>query len=285
MKLHRSTALAALAAAVSIAAASEGQAGGGTEITSCGQVVTTNAFLTHDRYCPGSTGVVVGAAGITIDLKGFTLRGDRSLGHYGIDDTAGFDGVTVKNGVVRNFYYGIWAQAVEDFSVTGVLASGNAGNGIDIDGAGASVKSSSASGNGNHGLVIGNTSAKVQSVTAVGNADIGILATGAGASVKSSTASGNGFFGIDVNGDGASVKSSTASGNANLGIYVLGDAAAVSGNRAEANGYSDGDTDGGHGLGIVVTGFTTPPTGRNVALGNDDPAECDPSSLCSAPVF
>jgi hypothetical protein len=283
MKLHRITALAALAAVVSIAAASEGQAGGGTEITSCGQVVTTNAFLTHNRYCPGSTGVVVGASGITIDLKGFTLLGDRSLGHYGIDDTGGFDRVTVKNGVLRNFDYGIRTLVADGFGVVGVLASGNSRNGMDIEGAAASLKSSTVSGNGDNGLVIGSKSGKVQSVTAVGNVESGIVADGAALSVSSSTASGNGFFGIYAHGDAVSLKSSTASGNGGYGMYVSGDAAAISGNRAEANGFAAGAANGG-GLGFYVF-YAVPPTGRNVARGNDDPAECEPSFLCSAPVF
>lgn len=59
----------------------------------------------------------------------------------------------------------------------------------------------------------------------------------------------------------------------------LGDAAALQGNRADGNGFLAGASDD-FGLGIEVTGFTTAPIGTNVALGNDDPAECNPASLC-----
>jgi hypothetical protein len=45
-------------------------------------------------YCPGQDGIVVGAAGITIDLKGFTLRGDRTGGNHGISDEGGYGRVT-----------------------------------------------------------------------------------------------------------------------------------------------------------------------------------------------
>jgi hypothetical protein len=51
------------------------------------------------------------------------------------------------------------------------------------------------------------------------------------------------------------------------------------GNRADGNGFVGGVSDG-LGLGIRVQNFTTAPVGTNLARGNDDPAECDPGSLC-----
>jgi hypothetical protein len=81
-----------------VAVSPEASGGGGTPITSCGQVVTTNAFLTQDLSCPGSDGVVVGASGITIDLKGFTLRGDRTGGTTGVLDIPGYDKVIAPVG-------------------------------------------------------------------------------------------------------------------------------------------------------------------------------------------
>jgi len=56
----------------------------------------------------------------------------------------------------------------------------------------------------------------------------------------------------------------------------MGDAALIKTNRLEANGFSGGASDLS-GLGIEVTGYTTAPAGTNVALGNDDPAECTPA--------
>ncbi len=128
MTLRRFTLIAVLAALVSSTAASQGQAGGGTAITTCGTVVTQNAFLTKNLHCVGQAGVVVGASGITIDLRGFTLRGDRSSDD-GIDDTGGYNKVTIKNGVVRNFDEGVTASA-DRISVSSMLASGLVGLGI-----------------------------------------------------------------------------------------------------------------------------------------------------------
>src|SRR5262249_18417222 len=111
--------------ALLLAVAPEGQAKSGTPITACGQIVTTRRFLTHDLYCSGSSGIVVGASGVTIDLKGFTLGGDGSF-HFGIDDNGGFDGVTVKDGVLRGFHRGVNAESGADgFGVSDVVVTGS----------------------------------------------------------------------------------------------------------------------------------------------------------------
>ena len=261
MRLRSS--LAAVVALVLVTVAPQANGGGGTAITTCGQTVTTNAVLTQDLVCTGS-GVIVGASGITIDLKGFTLRGDRGLGDYGVDNSAGSVRVTIKNGVVRNFGYGLLASnsvdpsnIPDDVTVSNLLASGNQLVGIFIGGARASVKSSAA----------------------VGNNNVGIFISGNFARIQSSTSSGNDQGGIHIDGSGARIQSSTASGNDGHGIQVAGDAAVITGNHAEGNGYAGSTTDSS-GLGINVTNYTTPPVGKNTARGNDDPAECQPTSLC-----
>ena len=293
------SALAALVAVMLVVVAPEASGAGGTPITACGQVVTTNAFLTQDMYCPGTSGVVVGADGITIDLKRFTLRGDLSSSHYGVDDSGGHDGVTVKNGVVRNFSLGVNGDGADKFSVSNVVASGNAFTGVAVLGVHATVQSTTADGNQAVGIFVRGASGSVKSSTASGNI-IGIDVEGDGTSAQSSTADGNGSAGFDIGdnvklqsviasgnngygisafGNSVSIKSSTVSGNGAEGIIVTGDAATIKGNQANGNGFSNSVSDLA-GLGILVDGFTVPPVGVNTALGNDDPAECTPSYLC-----
>jgi hypothetical protein len=75
------------------------------------------------------------------------------------------------------------------------------------------------------------------------------------------------------------IKSSATSGNVTRGIFLQGDGGDVTGNRTDANGFKTGESDD-IGLGINVNGFTTPPSGKNTARGNDNAAECAPLSLC-----
>ena len=127
MKLRAS--LVAVVALVLVTVAPQANGGGGTPITTCGQTVTTDAVLTQDLVCTGS-GVIVGASGITVDLKGFTIRGDRGLGDYGIDDSGGFDSVTIKNGVLRNFKNASWPATnvtiADKLTVQNMVVSANA---------------------------------------------------------------------------------------------------------------------------------------------------------------
>jgi hypothetical protein len=270
--------LAMLAAIVVVAVAPEANGGGGTPVSSCGVVVTTSSFLTQSIYCPGSSGIVVGAAGITIDLKGFTLRGDRTLNTWGVDNSSGFDGVTIKNGVVRDFQAGVAAFQADKFSVANVVAAGNLGSGIAVTGALASIRSSSAVGNPSVGIDLVGTSAKIQASTASGN-QIGISVLGDSATVRSSVAEGNAGTGILVEGALAKIQSSVASGNDLDGIFVSGEGASLSRNRTDGNGYQL-DTSDFQRDGIQVVWATKPPVGSNIAHGNDDPFECIPAFLC-----
>jgi large repetitive protein len=246
-----------------------------TQITTCGQTVTTNAVLTKDLGMPpdppcSGSGVIVGASGITINLNGFAIRGDVSpIGNgtdLGIENSGGYDHVTVKNGLVRNFYIGIsgsdsGSPGADHIAVANVVAAGNA-----------------------YGVFVFGDFAKITSSTASGNGTAGIAISGAAASISSSTASGNGSFGIAIVGPSASVTYSTASGNGADGIGIndqLGTvkAALVRGNRAYGNGFHGPDSDL-TGLGVEVVNYAKAPVGTNKARGNDDPAECSPASLC-----
>jgi large repetitive protein len=269
-------------------------------ITSCGQTVTTSAVLTQNLVCVGQHGVIVGASGITIDLGGFVIRGDGS-NHDGIDDEGGFDSVTVKNGVLRNFLFGVHGITADKLSATNLVASGNAASGLNdlngnfakiqssnfsgngilglrVDGDSASIKSVSAFGNDNIGIVVQGNAASIQSATVSGNTDAGIDLTGNAGSIKSASASSNGV-GINVVGDSVVIQSSTASGNIFTGIDITGNSASLKSNHTDANGFPDGASDL-IGLGIFVHDFTTPPAGKNTAHGNDDPLECIPALVC-----
>ena len=254
-------------------------AGGSVAIASCGQTVTASAVLIQDLSCSGP-GIVVGASGITIDLKGFTVTGDRDPADYGIDDSGGYDEVSIKNGIVRDFGVGvIGLNGAGGLKVTSVVATGNSIGGIAALGDSASIASVTAAGNASYGVDIFGDGASVASTTSVGNTADGIIVAGDGTSIKSSTVAGNGDRGIVVAGDAASIKSTRASGNGGVGIVLNGDGPSISGNTTDGNGFAGGVANS-IGLGVNITGFTTAPKGRNVARGNDDPADCNPSSLC-----
>jgi len=70
----------------------------------CGRVVRTSITLSQDLVACPTEGLVVGAHGITIDLNGNVIDG-VSFG-VGIRND-GFDGVTIRNGRIQEFDYGV----------------------------------------------------------------------------------------------------------------------------------------------------------------------------------
>src|SRR5947207_12967 len=241
----------ALVAGAAFVAAEPSHGSSAMPITACGQAVNTDAVLTQDLTCAG-IGIGIGAAGITIDLKGHTLRGNGT--GYGISDPAGYDHVTITNGVVRNYSAGIRFWSADYTTVSNVVVAGNTQEGLDVEGNHVSIASSTAAENGNTGFIV----------------------AGSAASVSSSIGAGNTIYGISVNGDGASVKTSTVAGNGWGGLFVNGNAAKLKGNKANGNGFGPAD---GSGPGINVTA-TVAPAGSNVAHGNDDSGECHPAAIC-----
>jgi parallel beta-helix repeat protein len=94
----------------------------------CGDTITTNTTLDSDlTNCPNN-GIVIGADNITLDLNGHTIDGvvsktfDCEVGPQGpsgegIQDDAGYDGVTIKGGTVQQF-----ADGVRSFSQSETVA-------------------------------------------------------------------------------------------------------------------------------------------------------------------
>jgi parallel beta-helix repeat protein len=81
------------------------------EAITCGTVVTHDMILENDLLdCPGN-GLVIGADGITVDLGGHTITGRLlttigDLDQVGVDNSAGHDDVTIRNGTINEFARG-----------------------------------------------------------------------------------------------------------------------------------------------------------------------------------
>ena len=72
-----------------------------TQSFACGETVTADVKLTSDVFCMTAVnpGIVIGADGIDVNLAGHTMFG-LAPGSGGIDNTGGFDDLTVRNGSV-----------------------------------------------------------------------------------------------------------------------------------------------------------------------------------------
>jgi large repetitive protein len=132
-----------LAAATFLLAVAPGAQAAKAVHVSCGEIITTDTKLANDlTNCPRH-GIVIGADNITLDLNGHTIDGDGVLfepcpadepcdvgiANSGIRDGRpfngeGYDGVTIKNGSVREFAeVGIYVTHTSDIRVRAMTTS------------------------------------------------------------------------------------------------------------------------------------------------------------------
>lgn len=103
-------------ALLSVAALAGGAvSGANSQVLGCGAEVTTNVTLTAPMTgC--STGLVVGADGITVDLNGYAIEGVGADAGSGIE-AVGRSGITIKNGDIRGFDAGVRLVGVNGSTV------------------------------------------------------------------------------------------------------------------------------------------------------------------------
>ena len=90
---------------------------------SCGAVITTDTTLHRNlANCPNN-GIVIGADNITLNLNGHTIDGDGALiaecpdgeaCDVGVDNGAGHSGVTIADGAITDFEFGIGVLGASD---------------------------------------------------------------------------------------------------------------------------------------------------------------------------
>jgi len=91
-------------------------------------IPTDGMIITEDTtFVPGTyhlpNGVVIGASGITLDMNGAELVG-TDFNNYGVV-CAGYDDVTIKNGIINTYYYGVRVKASDNFTLLNMDLSYN----------------------------------------------------------------------------------------------------------------------------------------------------------------
>jgi parallel beta-helix repeat protein len=97
----------------------------------CGDVITTDTRLSRDlNNCPAD-GLIIGASRVTLDLDGHTIDGVGA--GIGVNNSGGYDRVTVKDGRVHQFMDGIRLQNADENRLSRLRVSVNAGQGIALE--------------------------------------------------------------------------------------------------------------------------------------------------------
>lgn len=218
----------------------------------CGMTVTSNLKLTHNLDCSGVSGhaLMIGADNVSINLAGHTITGDENSNDAGIFDD-GWTHVTVSNGKIVNYGYGVELNLADGSVVQNLTLTGNETSLIDFGATGLRFQNNTIA-DSLGGVILIETNSDLVTKNKVTDAEIafGIFSMDStpGSSV-SNTFSKNSVddaeFGFDSEGN---IDSTTYSGNsvhdAEFGI-AEGVQGSPSGNGALASGNKIDDVDAG----------------------------------------
>lgn len=220
--------------------------------------------LTSDLFVSGldASAIVVQAANVTLDLRGFTIQGGCpttgcALGSgsgLGIDAVAG-TGHQIRDGRIQRFAGGglligprsrvsgllvelngrDGIEASGQIEIVGTKASRNARFGINA-GAQASLHESITDANAQGGIVVSGFSSVGENSTS-GNSGGSGIRTGVGCLVWGNASKSNGNHGIDLEGQGGMAIDNSVATNSGFGIFVIS-GGSVHGNTIHDNGFT-----------------------------------------------
>ena len=228
------------------------KAAGGYPFKITGATNSGSYRLTGNLAAPlGTDAIDVTAPVVTIDLNGFAISGNGSVG---VNATVG--DVTVENGTVTGFTTGV---NVGNFAIVRNVHADANGSGISV---------------GNNSLVEDCTANNSTSASGAAINCSGVCV------ISGNTASGNGKLdGIDCAGNGCVISRNTANANT-TGIDCKGSGCLISDNTAFNNttGIAAGDTDTGY-AGNVLKNTTNVPLSNGTSIqGSNQQNLCSGSS-------
>ncbi len=192
-----------------------------TSISACPFTITVpgNYEVTKNLTATGTSCIKVHSDNVAIDLKGHTIKGDKTEGNDGITDNCfGESGVAISHGKIMDFDDGIDFCSGRDISIDQVDSSDNAGDGIDIEGSDNTFTFVKADRNGGLGIDNDSSGDLFSNVEASNNKDSGIIVDDENGFTKV-TASHNGDNGLDLTGTDNIITYTTANDNGEDGMF------------------------------------------------------------------
>lgn len=196
--------------------------GVGTKITKLPYPIDASGFyyVTNDLSVPSGSGIIVNANDVTIDLMGFSLTGNGSVGPAGIYISSGLNNIEVRNGTLKNWFRGIYTDGGSSHRIINIRAEGNT-NGINLNGFSHLIKGCTTSNNGMNGILL-NGGGTISGNVANYNINAGISVTGY-ATISGNIVS-NGAHCIDLQGPGSIIGNTVIPEIGQTGINLRGTA-------------------------------------------------------------
>ena len=261
-----------------------------TPITNAGYVISQpgSYYLTTNLTATGH-GVRIATNAVTLDLMGFTLTGDGG----GADNGVFLDGATnasirdvvVRNGVIRNFGYGVNAEYIQGSRLEHLIAASNSNYGVFLYGGngqcnGNTIADCTIRGSGLHGVYLNGSSG--------GQCD--------GNTIARCAVSGNGFNGVYLSGsfgqcDGNAIANCAVRGNGSMGVVFIGDSGQCDGNTVDNCAISGNANYGvlfdgqfGRCNGNSIVACTISGSGAQGLLLNGNNGECNGNTIADCAI-
>ena len=223
----------------------------------CGQVLTRSTLVTNDLSNSPGDGLVIGAPRIIIDLGGHTIDG-IGLGTGIVND--GYASVTVRNGTVREFDYGVQLHPETTLNVVQRLTLRlNELAGLRLfDAHGNVVRSNTMDNNGDGIVLVSGTSDTTVNDNVIGSSRgwSVVIRDSAANRLEGNTVAGGGDLGVGLQrADGNVLLDNAVSGTSDGAIELLDRS---DGNRVEGN----------HVQGSGDTGILVEESDRNELISN-----------------
>jgi parallel beta-helix repeat protein len=194
-------------------------------------VLDWTTYSWHTVIFHNVDGFNITANNTQLDLNGhsvmFSTEVYQAKGNIGIA-VRNKSGVTIRNGTVTGFQYGVLVEGSSEVSLESINVSASRKDGIDVDGSEeVSLTSVNVSGSGLEGICVDEKSSHVSMLNNVvsGSASdgISILGNSAGVSILNSRVSGSGDVGVDIEGNSSevSILNSTVKNSTGEGIHCV----------------------------------------------------------------
>jgi len=242
-------------------------------------------YLTANLGVTKPNGILINAAGVTLDLRGFEIARTSGAGGNGIEIPVASHRAGIRHGSIKGFSYGIRSlqnagEYARGCSFRDLAVSGCTTHGI-LAGIGAVLESCRAHDNSGNYAIVAKDGSTLINCTASKNLAGGISAE-FGSSVTNCSASGNGGNGFLAN-IGCTISHCTARGNTSNGFILstgstiqgstaivnTGDGINVTDNVVVRDNTCQGNGNLGNGAGIHATSGSGSRIEGNNVTGND----------------
>jgi parallel beta-helix repeat protein len=153
-------------------------------LTTCANLTLANTEYTLQNDITGISGTCfnITANNVTLDMNGFNITGDSSGSDYGVY-VSGYNDTTIKNGMVYEFYHGIYLANNNGNTIKNITANNNE----DVAGLGSGISLDLSSNN------------LISNITVENNGKWGVyISSSSGNTFSNITAENNGDYGIDI---------------------------------------------------------------------------------------